>query len=474
MKVTAVIYTFSFLLFSELLFGRQNVYTTDQPKDDSEKYVIGDVNISGNKVTKRIIVIRELTFKEGDTVSVDELDRLFERSRDNLLKTSLFNFVYIDAVPGRNNLLDIDIKLEERWYTWPEIHFNHADRNFSAWWKSKDFTRINYGFGLSQYNFRGRKEKISGRAITGFIRQFAFSYDNIILDQQQRHILNLQAFYETRNRVEYITRENLPQLLDSHDIIFHKQNYILKYTYRNRLYNIHRFTVSYVKFDVSDTVISLNPEFLGLNRSKTDFMTFVYYFESDHTNLKYYPLTGSLFNARVSYSGLLRSDFNKLELRTGYYIFFKLYKRVYASTGLKVQLENRDRLPYVAIIGLGYDDFLRGYENYVIDGNNYLLLKSSIKYELLPVKIVKLNFLPIGQFNKIHFSSYLNFFFDAGYVHDYYSNYKSNNNNLVDKPLYTFGAGIDLVTYYDKMFRIDFAWNNIKETGIFISLEQKF
>ena len=474
MKFTAVIFTVSFIFISEFLSGRQVLQTTVGLNGDSGKYIIGDIDLSGNRVTKRIIVIRELTFKEGDTVSVDELDLLFEKSRENLLKTSLFNFVYIDAVPGRNNLLDIDIKLEERWYTWPEIHFNHADRNFSAWWKSKDFSRINYGLGLSQYNFRGRKEKISFRFITGFIKQFAFSYDNIILDQHQKHILNLEAFYETRNRLEYITSENLPQLLDNREIIFHKQNYILKYTYRNRLYNIHRLTVSYVKFDVSDTVVSLNPEFLGLNRLKTDFLTFVYYFESDHTNLKYYPLTGSLFNARLSYSGLLRSDFDKLELRTGFYKFFRLYKRIYASAGLKMQIENKGRLPYIAIIGLGYDDFLRGYENYVIDGNNFLLLKSTLKYELLPVKIIKLNFLPVGQFNKIHFSSYLNLFFDAGYVHDYYYTYKLYNNNLVDKPLYTLGAGIDLVTYYDKMLRIDFAWNNIKEAGIFISLEQKF
>jgi hypothetical protein len=85
-----------------------------------------------------------------------------------------------------------------------------------------------------------------------------------------------------------------------------------------------------------------------------------------------------------------------------------------------------------------------------------------------------LNFLPVRQFNKIHISSYLNLFFDAGYVHDYYPGDKVFGNSLVDKPLYSGGIGIDMVTYYDKMLRIDLALNSMGDLGLFVSLEQKF
>ena len=399
---------------------------------------------------------------------------MFERSRDNLLKTALFNYVYFDTLTEANNLLGIEIRVEERWYTWPEIQFNQADRNFSAWFQSRDFSRIVYGLGVSQYNFRGRREKISARFTTGFLNQYVISYENIHLDRQQKHSLNFAAFYFTQHKLEYITENNRPKLFESDDIIYRKQNYFVQYTFRNKLYNTHRLTLGYEHYNINDTVVALNPEFLGSAKKNTSFLTLVYSYESDHTDLRYYPLTGSLLKCSFTYSGLFHSDFNKIELRTAYYRFIKLHNRVYVNAGLKVQLTGHTRIPYIVIVGLGYDDFLRGYENYVVDGYNFLLFRSSVKYQLIPVKIIKLNFLPLRQFNKIHITSYFNLFFDAGYVHDYYKEYILSENNLVDKALYTCGAGIDVVTYYDKMLRIDLARNSLGEFGVFISMERKF
>ncbi len=462
------------ILLSECLSAGPGEFVYPDSTFRSEFYIVTGINISGNKVTKDKIVLRELTFQLHDTIRRRDLQFHSERSIENLLKTSLFNYVYFDTITEDDNLLKVFIQIEERWYTWPEIHFNHAERNFSAWWQSRDFTRINYGLGLSQYNFRGRKEKISVRVISGFTTQFAMVYDNIILDQKQRHILNISGFCENQNRLAYITRENVPGMLNDDHIIYRKQNLIVKYTYRQRLYNIHRFIVSYAKYQIADTITHLNPEYLGSGKTQSDFLNFIYYFESDHTDLKYYPLAGSIFNFQISYSGMLNSGFDKTEIRAGYYKFCRLASRIYGNAGLKFQLGNRSRRPYIMTRGLGYDDFLRGYENYVMDGHNFLLFKSSVKYEILPYKIIRLGFLPLTQFNKIHISSYLSLFFNAGYVHDYYTDYKFYSNNLVDKPLYSGGIGIDLVTYYDKMLRIDFASNNIGDSGVFISLEQKF
>jgi outer membrane protein assembly factor BamA len=474
MKIIFQIIIIHLIFLSEFLYGNQKELANSDTIGHSAYYIVTGIEISGNKVTKKQIVLRELTFGMNDTIISRDLQYHIERSTDNLLKTSLFNYVYFDTITEGKNLLKIFIQLEERWYTWPEIHFNHADRNISAWWQSKDFSRINYGLGLSQYNFRGRKEKISIRGVTGFTRQFALTYDGIHLDRKQEHSLNLAAFYDNQNQAVYITRENVPRVFSDNHIIYRKQNYIVKYTYRHRLYNIHRFIISYVKYNISDTIIHLNPAFLGAGKRQSDFLTFIYYFESDHTDLKYYPLNGSIFNCQLTYSGLLQSGFDKLELRTGFYKFYKFFPGFYGSAGLKIQLAHKSRIPYIITMGLGYDDFLRGYENYVIDGNNFLLFKSSVKYELLPFRIIKLNFLPVRQFNKIHISSYLNLFFDAGYVHDYYPGDKVFGNSLVDKPLYSGGIGIDMVTYYDKMLRIDLALNSMGDLGLFVSLEQKF
>jgi len=474
MKITLYIIIVPLILLSKFFPVVQNEPMNSDTTDHIKFYIVASLEISGNKVTKNNIVFRELTFGLNDTIEERNLQYHLERSSENLLKTSLFNYVYFDTITEGDNLLIIFIQLEERWYTWPEIHFNHADRNISAWWQSKDFSRINYGLGLSQYNFRGRKEKISVKVITGFTKQFSLAYDNLYLDQKQKHSLNLAAFYENQTKLVYITKENVPQVFSDNHYVYHKQNYIIKYTYRLRLYNIHRFIVSYAKFNVSDTIARLNPGFLGSGKTQSDFLTFIYYFESDHTDLKYYPLTGSIFNLQITYAGMLNSGFDKTELRTGFFKFQRFLPRIYGNAGVRFQLGNKSRIPYIITMGLGYDDFLRGYENYVIDGYNFLLFKSSVKYEILPFRIIKLHFLPLRQFNKIHISSYLNLFFDAGYVHDYYTDNKFYGNDLVDKPLYSGGIGIDFVTYYDKMLRIDLAYNSIGDFGVFVSLEQNF
>lgn len=473
MKILCPVNILLFILFVNVARAANNKFLLSDSSVNTEKFTIKNIDIIGNRVTKSKVVSRELTFKINDTVALDDLELLFERSRENLLKTSLFNYIYFDTLKEETNLLKITITLEERWFTWPEIHFNHADRNLSAWWQSGDFSRINYGLGLSHYNFRGHREKISIKGITGFTTQYAFTYENIYLDRHQRHSLSVGVYYDKQNKLEYITENNRPKLFKADKIIYQKQNYFFRYTYRKKLYETHRVVAGYLKFNIADTIMNLNPDFLGREKDNISFLTFIYYFESDRTDLKYYPLKGSLFNGSMLYSGFLNSGFNKLELRTGYFRFFKLDNRIYANAGLKMQYTAHTPIPYIILAGLGYDNFLRGYEKYVVDGYNFLLFKSTIKYQLIPVKIVKLNFLPLRQFNKIHFSSYLNLFFDAGYVYDYYQSYKLNGNTLVNKALYSFGTGIDFVTYYDKMLRIDLAHNSIGDWGVFVSMIQK-
>ncbi|MFO7655735.1 MAG: hypothetical protein R6W78_01600 [Bacteroidales bacterium] len=456
-----------------LLFSNSN-YNLCGATETPQHFIIKHIEIKGNRVTRNNVVLRELTFKVNDTIGKNELEKMFVHSRENILKTSLFNYVNFDTLTETPNLMQIIVILEERWYIWPEFHFNHADRNLSAWWENRDLGKINYGLGITHYNFRGRREKLSVKGITGFTTQFGITYENIYIDRQKKHSLNFGAYYETQNKLDYITLNNKPELFKADRIVFTKHDFFFRYSFRNKHYQTHRFITTYTGYMVDDTVISLNPDFLGKAKSELGFLTFIYAFESDHTDLKYYPLTGSLFTFTLKSSGLLSQSFSKIELRTGYHRFFSLGKRWYANAGLKLQVAGKKPVPYITLVGFGYDEYLRGFERYVMDGHNYLLYRSTLKYEILPVKIFKLNFLPFRQFNKIHLSSYINLFFDAGYVYDYFGNYKTYGNNLVNKALFSTGAGFDLVTYYDKMLKVDFALNSIGETGVFISMVQKF
>ncbi|MCK4992859.1 MAG: hypothetical protein KAS29_20320, partial [Bacteroidales bacterium] len=69
-----------------------------------DRLVIEDILIQGNKITKDPIILRELVFGIGDTVLKMELLPAFQRSKENLLNLTLFNFVYFDAthLPGNH------------------------------------------------------------------------------------------------------------------------------------------------------------------------------------------------------------------------------------------------------------------------------------------------------------------------------------------------------------------------------------
>jgi hypothetical protein len=89
----------------------------------------------------------------------------------------------------------------------------------------------------------------------------------------------------------------------------------------------------------------------------------------------------------------------------------------------------------------------------------------------MPKKVVNLDFWPLRkayQINKIPLEIYTNVYFDAGYVNDRQGLYKLNNNTLVNKLMYSAGAGIDFVTYYDKVLRFDYSFNALGESGLFI------
>jgi hypothetical protein len=57
-------------------------------------------------------------------------------------------------------------------------------------------------------------------------------------------------------------------------------------------------------------------------------------------------------------------------------------------------------------------------------------------------------------------------FFDTGYANSEHV----INSKLTNEFLYSGGLGIDLVTYYDKVLRIEYSLNKFGEHGIFFHL----
>ena len=128
-----------------------------------EIFRVNSIEIEGNKLTKRETILRELSFKIGDNLTLNEFNEKLKQSELNIGSQWLFNFV--DIVPSYNqNEIDINIEVVERWYVWPYPILEVSERNFNVFWDSlqksnySDFSRLNYGVFLNWYNFRGRNE----------------------------------------------------------------------------------------------------------------------------------------------------------------------------------------------------------------------------------------------------------------------------------------------------------------------------
>ena len=130
------------------------------------------------------------------------------------------------------------------------------------------------------------------------------------------------------------------------------------------------------------------------------------------------------------------------------------------------------RKPYTQTVGLGYrNDLVRGYELYVIDGQDYALIKNELKYKLFSFQ-KHFSFIPVRQFNTIPLAAYINTFADAGYVKNSYPEF--SNTRLGNTTLYGAGAGIDIVTFYNIVARFNVTLNGEGERRFFFNLSREF
>jgi outer membrane protein assembly factor BamA len=434
-------------------------------------HVIADIIIKGNNKTKEKVILRELNFVKGDTINNIDFDQRLKRSRDNLLNTSLFNYVTITPASSDSITYIIEILVEERWYLWPAAILKYDDRNFSAWLKEGDLSRSKYGVSVEKYNCFGLKESLKFSFFSGYARQFAVSYKGIPVDRSRKHFIGADFEITRQDEIIYKTVFNEPATFNnSFNTVYEKQKYTLNYLYRPRIYNIHNFYFNYIKYSVADTLITLNPSFLLNNQSKFNCYTLDYVYTNDHRDIKAYPLKGSYFemNTGITLStSSSATSFTSISLVPVFYRYFELSRRLHYAAGINMKISFSNHQSYIYSRSLGYSYNLHGFEYNTIEGQHFMIVSNLLKFTLLSPKVSQLKFIPFRKFNKIHYAVYMNLFNDLGYVSD---KYKTIDNSYSNKLLASIGAGLDLVTYYDKTFRFEYSVNGFGKSGIYLHL----
>lgn len=443
----------------------------DAQNDTTSYVVVSDIVIEGNRNTRSSIIYRELTFAVGDTIPSYKWDNELKISNENLLNTSLFNFVTFDVTENESDpkCVTLTIDVIERWYIWPYPYIAYADRNINAWYEAKNISRFSLGAELEYKNFLGLKHTLSMTVIGGYNQNYGLSYDIPYLTGRQHFGLKMAVGYRRNKEMAYNTINNKVVYFKS-DKEFAEQSVYAALTpyyrfgHRNRLF----VDIEYNDRLFHDSLQYLNPDFANPQGTRFQYLSLTATFKNDYRDDQNYPLNGhylELMLKKVGF-GLFESspDFHYAKLT--FDIYRKIKGRWYWSSNVTTRLSDDNDAEYFLNQGLGYNnDFVRTYELYVIDAVNFALMKNNLKFAILNPVTKNIPFIRNERFGKIHLALYANIFFDCAYTWNMPGDVLSKMNNRF---IFGTGVGIDFVTYYDKVIRFEYGINDMGETGLFI------
>ncbi|TXD79492.1 hypothetical protein ESW18_03695 [Algoriphagus ratkowskyi] len=439
---------------------------------------VNNIFIIGNVKTKKSVILRELDFTTDYYYDWNTLLEILTADQKKIYNLRLFTSVEITPLITGNNEVEILLTVKERWYILPQIIFELADRNFSEWWTNQNhsFSRVNYGLRLSHSNVGGRNEKLKFAGQLGFTKALDLQYSKPYIDKKQKHGLGVQLSYKENKTVAIKSLYNKQVFYtdENEDII--KKSFVaaLRYTYRRSYYNYHFLSLGYSSTWVADEILTENPEYFqhGGNNLRYAFAT--YTFRHDRRDNVSYATDGELLQFSLTKYGIIFTDeLDEVEVNITANKYIKISDKFHFNTGLTANWFLSESQPYPLVRGIGYSpNFIRGYELNVVEGQQLYVHKNSFRWKFVDWEIDISNMMKLEQFSTIPIRLYLSANFDHGYVKD--RNNIPENSRLANKYLMGYGTGIDLIGFYDMVFRFEYSMNNSKEGNLFFNFSAPF
>jgi len=432
-------------------------------QDGIDYFIVDSISLEGNKQTKDHILYRELLFSEGDTIFFSDTANVFNQSEENLVNTSLFNFASIQS----DTLGSITVSVTERWYIWPGVYWTIEERNFNVWLRNPTLEKVTYGLYFEHENFRGRKENLKLLFKTGYNQLAGFAFQAPYVNKSRKLGLFVVSSVSGSHAINYkISDHEFVSVKSDTAYLFSSIRTDAGLTWREGIHQSHKLTVGFNNLKTVSGVLSLNPSFMPAEN--LSMLSLNYQFRLDYRNYRSYPLKGWYFDVEFNLGGLIGISEEKMQnyfLKSSTDKYFQIVPRLYWASGMTF-LTRFDKVFYYAemtAMGLN-NDYVRGYEYYLIPSRHFLLQKNNLKLEVFKPRIFRLPWIKADKFAKVPVSLYMNLFFD--YAHSWA--YPGVFDEFNDQWQYGYGIGLDLVTYYDKVFRLEYSINRFNENGVFL------
>lgn len=442
LKITYVIF----------LFLTVSIYCYCQSSDSllySGNYSIkvDSVKLTGNNITQKDVIIRELTFGIGDTVNSKILNYNSERVY------SLGIFTIVTLIAYRVNQCNyILISVDESWYIYPIPFINFEDR---------DWEKIAYGLNFLLKNFRGQNETLSATASFGYDPSFSLAYNKPYFIREQNIYLTIQLSYQNvinkSTFAEELYEGNFNQkfINGSVDIgkrldLFNKIDFFTGFNYVDNPVYIKGISASNERID--------RQVFIGSS------------FTYDTRDLAQFPSRGFYAFANAQFNGLNINNIDYQVVNIDFRKDFKLDSIVILKFRAASRLTFGKLVPYYDFSYFGYGERIRGYYHEEMEGNDSYIGSVELNYPIIKELNLNFNFVPIipNSLLSYRFEMYGELFTDTGVTR--LSGEPININDFDTG----YGTGLVFLVLPYSQFSIEYAFNNYGHSQIIFGLGTSF
>jgi hypothetical protein len=194
-------------------------------------------------------------FTENDTIFLPN-QKIFDKSRENLINTDLFNFAAIFHDAPYEGKINVRVQVKERWYLWPVPVVELTNQNLNQWLREKDLSKLTYGVAVTRQNFRGRKEVIGGTVKAGYDNHYMFKYSVPYLNKKLSKGISLTFTYSRTHNLAIADSNNHLVSISSSRIISERSGGTFQFIHRYGFYNFHHWGISFSDLKVAEEVIN--------------------------------------------------------------------------------------------------------------------------------------------------------------------------------------------------------------------------
>lgn len=337
---------------------------------------VDSISIVGNDITEPDIILRELTFSEGDYID----STLLVYNKERIFSLNIFTKVdlYFEKTDQKNHLI---IFVKESWYIWP-LPYLHR--------KHKDWEKITYGIDFRIKNFRGRNETLAAHFALGYDPSMSLSYTIPYIFRDAEISMGMGVSYS-----EGSNNSDAAELLYGEAFTQHFLEARMMITKRLTKYQDIGVFGGYLNVETPKYVegISLS----GDRIDRTGYLGFLYKYDS--RDLSQFPTSGLYFFSEYVFKGLFNYNID-------YGVFYsdiRAYTTFFDEAIVKARFMTRQvdgtNFPLYDRSFIGLSNRIRGHYHIKSEGNsaylgsfevNYPIIKDwnlSFKLPLLPTRL---------------------------------------------------------------------------------------